>query len=76
MEISGLNSKLKATSVISVVSIVVSVVFFIGVVTSLRFGRHHHCLMLIVAIGLLGATLAQGLGDTGIFGRPGHHLKV
>jgi len=32
--------------------------------------------MLIVAIGLLGATLAQGLGDTGIFGRPGHHLKV
>jgi len=32
--------------------------------------------MLIVAIGLLGATLAQGLGDTGTFGRPGHHLKV
>ena len=68
MEISDLNKKVNATTnVISVVSIVVSVVFCVGVVTTLKFGRHHHCLMLIVAIGLLGATLAQGLGDSGTF---------
>ena len=60
MEISEVKS-----ITLTVVTIVACVVFLTGVVASLKLSRHHHALLLLVALGLNGAVWAQGLTDSG-----------
>jgi hypothetical protein len=50
---------------LTVTSLSVVTVFFVAVVASIRLCRHHHFLLMLVALGLLGAAWAQGLGEKG-----------
>ena len=65
MEIFDLKSKLVSSTGLSVVSLVVVTTFFVGVAASVKLCRHHHSLLLLIALGLNGAAWVQGLPDTG-----------
>ena len=65
MEIFDLKSKLVSSTALSVVAVVVVATFFVGVAASVKLCRHHHSLLLLIALGLNGAAWVQGLPDAG-----------
>ena len=59
------TTQMISSTSLSVICLFTNVAFLVGVILSVKIGRHHHCLMLMIALGLSGATLAQGLGREG-----------